>query len=234
MFKIGHILYMIITSCLIIFFLIKSKKLTNKKTIKKIKFIIGCILFTIMVINRATLAYYGNIYTKYSPRVTGFMMFPNSWCSVASITLSFFLIFDIKHHFICFPIWLSLFGGIMATIMPTYLNEQPYFELDTITSLLFHSIIIFSSLFLLVTKEYMPKPFDFLEFTLGMLIITCVGYIEKIEFNYEFAMQVNEPFITSNHILKKLSSNYSIIVATSLFVAFVNYIIFRFEEKKSL
>ncbi len=231
MFSIGHILYLIISTLIIVIALFNTSKIKDKK---KFKFYLGLILFIIMVINRAALAYYGNIYTKYSPRVTAFMMFPNSWCSVASLTISICLMLNVKHRLICFPIWLAIFGGIMASILPTYLNEQPHTELDTITSLLFHSIMVYSAFFLLISKEYKPQKYDFLEFTLGMLIISCIGIIQKIDLHYEYAMQIDEPFYNSTKLLCILTSNWIIIIACSLFIMLVHLIIIHFESKSKL
>ncbi len=231
MFSKGHIIYIILSTLAIILALFNTNKIKN---IKKFKFYLGLILFIIMVINRAALAYYGNIYTKYSPHVTAFMMFPNSWCSAASITLSICLMLDVKHRFICFPIWLAIFGGIMATIMPVYLNEQPHTELDTITSLIFHSIMIFAAFFLLISKEYKPQKYDFLEFTLGMLLISFIGIIQKLDMHYEYAMQIDEPFLTSTKFLKILSCNWIIIIVCSLFIMLVHNIIIHFETKTNL
>ena len=230
MFSKGHILYLIFSTLIIIIALLNTSKIKNKK---QFKFYLGLILFIIMVINRAALAYYGNIYTKYSPYVTAFMMFPNSWCSAASITISICLMLNVKHRFICFPIWLAIFGGIMATILPTYLNEQPHTELDTITSLIFHSIMVYSAFFLLISKEYKPQKYDFLEFTLGMLIISCIGIIQKIDMHYEYAMQIDEPFYTSTKFLRILTCNWIIIIACSLFIMLIHLIIIHFESKNT-
>ncbi len=231
MFSKGHIIYLILSTLVIILGLYNSNKIKN---IKKFKFTLGFVLLILMIINRSALAYYGNIYTKYSPNVTGFMMFPNSWCSIASITIAIFLILDIHHRFICFPIWLAIFGGIMASIMPSYLNEQPFVELDTITSLIFHSLMIFSAFYLLISKEYKPQKFDFLEFTLGMLIVSAIGIIEKYDFHYEFAMQIDEPFYNNTKFLAMLTSNWTIIFACSIFIMIVQNIIIKAEKKTEI
>ena len=231
MFKLNHILYLIISFLIILLLLIFISKNKDEKKARIIRFILGISLLITLIINRATLVHFNHVYYEPDNSLKPHHMFPNSWCSINALILSIYLIFDIKHHSIAFPIFLGIYGGMVASIIPTYLNKQPFFEIDTLTSLLFHSIMILSCFTLLFTKYYIPYKLDFLYFGFGMLLLELIGFFQIHALKYKESMQVGQPFFDSNPVARVLTGPTVIIISATFLVAIVCILLNIFENR---
>ena len=227
-----HLIYLAISTILLISLFILFIKNKNEERARRIRFCLGVTLFLLVIVNRCSSVFYNHIFDVPVDKPKPVHILPNTWCSTNALILSIYLMFDIKHHSIAFPIFLGLYGGLIASIIPTYLNKQPFFELDTITSLIFHNVMILACLTLICTCYYKPKKLDFLYFLLGMVFLECVGYVQIKFLGYKEAMQIHQPFFPSNPVAAILTGPEVIIVAATFSIAIFCFVMNKVQNKK--
>ncbi len=192
--------------------------------------ILGGILLTLLVINRITVIKW---YVDNNSGYRWIHVIPNTWCSAATLVLSLSLLISKKENiFYHFCVYLNIYGGIFTTLLPTYLNDQGFFEIRTFSSLLYHSLAFFVALFLFLQKYIHPSFRKSLAFPIGMAIIMLIGYFQKFVMRYPLAMQVKEPFVDHGpyHFI---TAWYVVVPAGSLLVVFLNYCYEKFVLKRT-
>lgn len=216
-----HIVYIIVSLIIMISALIITTihPLSKKALFWTLK-TLGAILLILLVINRYTVIKW---YIEHGEPYRWIHVLPNTWCSFASMTLALTLLLTKKESiFYHFCVYLNIYGGAFVTFLPTFLN-QGFYEVRTITGLVFHSLACFIAIFLFLQKYIHPSFIKSLAFPIGMIAIMLIGYFQKYVMGYPLAMQVREPFIDHgpSHFI---TAWYVVVPASSLLVITLNYL----------
>lgn len=228
LYGVYHLVYILISFALIITALIlTTKKKLNEKSMFWTLKIFGGILLFLLILNRITV-------TKWEVENTSgyklWYIFPDSWCSFATLVLSITLLCTKKENIVYhFCIYLNLLGLIMTTFIPTFL-DQGFFDVRTLTGLLYHSFAGFIALFLLLQKYVHLDFMKALAFPVGMVIVMAIGFFEKYVVGYPKAMQIGMPFLDTG-IWHYLSSWWCCIPTASVLILGFNYLYERFILK---
>lgn len=230
-----YIIYFIVTTLLLVLGLFLIKRYVKKeKTIKVVVKITAACLLILFILNR--IGYM--IQYIYIEPVEGYSwlnVFPETLCSVSSLLFAIAVLFLKKDNFLIHGIiHMALLGAIETCLYPSFLNSQGLWEVGTITSLLYHTCMLFLALLVIITKyvnltikKWYIQPIVF-------MLIICYGlfYWQVIlqGSNVDNILNINMPFISSMPIL---SSWWMIGLAYLAWDILFLYMYDHFVNKKS-
>ena len=188
-FGLEHLSYVIIsTIILVIVGIILKLKIKDEKSINIMFHIFGLIGFIVIIICRiATCFQHNNV----------LYMIPDSFCALASLITSIGLLFLKKDNILLHGTWLIVIaGGILATLMPDYLNDGPtIFYLPTFLTLIHHSLSLF---FIIMAFIYKYIRLSIKKIWIQPVMISlCIalGYLVIALYNSPYAFYINKPAI---------------------------------------
>lgn len=202
----AHIIYFAVTIVLLVgsLFLIK-RYVKNERTIKLIVKITAACLLALFITNRIG---YMVRYIYIEPRegYTWMSVLPETFCSVTSLIFSIaVLCFRKNNCLIHGSICMALVGAIETTFYPDFLNTQGLWEVGTITSLFYHTVMLFLVLLIIITnyvrltiKKWYIQPIVFM-----MMICYGLFYWQVLlgGKNFDCILGINIPIIASQPIL---------------------------------
>lgn len=201
----AHIIYFVLSVVLIVAGLFLIKRYVKKeKTIKLIVKITALALLITAITNRiGYMVQYIEI--EHREGYTWASILPETFCSVSSFCLSISVLCSKKdswsiHGFV----HMALIGALFTVFYPDFLDTQGLWEVGTMTSLIYHSIMLFLALLVIVTryinltmKKWYVQPLFF-------MIIICYGLFYWKVFNigdYDTILGINQSLIKSQPIL---------------------------------
>lgn len=188
-FGLEHLIYLAISLIVmgISFFLIHRFINTDKKKKILIKSL-GSLLLCLIIANRICI----------SLREDNWLyLIPESWCGCASFFMSFSLLLAKKDskafHFVSY---LAFVGGLLTLIYPNFISQnESFFYHATITGLLHHTVLFFSSLALIETGYLRPTLKKWYCLPIGLSAFLTFGVLDITAFGFEDAMLIKNPIL---------------------------------------
>lgn len=229
---VAYIIYFILSTIILVGGLILIKKYVKKeKTVKLIVKITAACLLALFITNRIG---YMVRYIYIEPRegYSWLNIFPETFCSVSAFVFSIAVLFFKKDNFLMHGIiHMVILGALETCVYPSFLNDQGLWEVGTITSLLYHTCMLFLALLVIITKYVKLTIKKWYVQPIMFMVIICYGlfYWQVIlgGDTPDNILNINQPFIKS---LPTLTSWWMIgiaylaweIVFLSLYDYFVN------------
>ena len=202
-----HIVYFVISTILLIASLILIKRLVKNEKSKVILVkVFAAILLALIITNRIA---YTVQYVSIEPieGITWLYIFPETLCAVCAFVLSISLLFFKKDNHATHAImYMALAGALLAVFYPTFLNEQGLWELGTMTSLLYHTFMLFLVFLVVVLNYVKPTTKKWFYQPITYMLIICYGlfYLNVLMPSIKDifpVMNINLPLLTSQPIL---------------------------------
>ena len=193
LFGIEHILYIFISTAIIVVSLILAKKYAKSEKSQTIflKTIAVCLFISILT-NRLSQVF------RYDD-VRWYLIIPDSFCGMTSLVLSLAVLFGKRNNDVLHFVWLlGLFGGISTTIYASYVSQSDsIFYLPTISGLLHHSFSVFMVIALLLFNQIEITYKKWYCTLFGFTSYLTVGAFLMHTFNMSDAFHIAEPLISN-------------------------------------
>ena len=175
---IGQFIFLGLATITIILLSIFLRKTSHKKIDIFLKVL--AIVIPILEITKIVVETIGDIGAGHGFNWTGLL--PLYTCSlfIYTLPLAAFGKNKVKQVGLSFLTTLGIFAGLTNFIMAPILNTYPFFNYHTFTSLNFHFWMVFTGIFLITTKYYVPKWKDIL---IGQIPLVALSLI-AIPLNY--------------------------------------------------
>ncbi|MCR5786516.1 MAG: YwaF family protein [Acholeplasmatales bacterium] len=234
MYNIYHIIFVILFILYLTIQIILTKKYKpNSKAID-----IYTKLLAVIIILGVTITRISN--TVYNVRrgldnYKWYFFLPDTWCSLVGIVYSLNLLFFKRNqnvlHYTAFA---GFLGGIMAILVPNFLNKMSFFSIRSFPSFIYHGAMILVTVFLIQTEEFKPTIKKANYFMIGMAASMVFGSFEKRVMHMNKPMQINDPFFTSTMFLRILTGWPMVILGELIFVVITCLIFDHRNNKKVL
>lgn len=223
-YSLPHIVYLAIMIPLVVAGIILVMKfIKEEKHIRLLVMITAGALLALIVTNRIAYTYQRVVIEGGTLFVDGEVLHytwgylvPETFCGLSALALSLAALCFKKDNILLHALaYFGLINGIASSFYPVYLNRQGFFEVGTITSLIFHVVMVFLSLVIILKKYMVPTikkwyavPLVYAIFCLiGLFDVQVLGTPEKE------AMSLFEPLVSQ---LPHLSMWYSIGIALTV------------------
>lgn len=195
-FGFEHILAIVITFLIVFLSLVLLKKLSKQKQSIIIK--ISAILVPVIEISHNVWLFVANnasIVELLSLHLCGLQMY--------FIPLAVFTKFLVFKDFVFAT---SILGGIFAIIFPSGVSDvYPFWHFQTIQTLVYHALLIFVPIAILITTNYRPTLKRFHK-VLGLFLgIVCIALFVDLTFGQNYLFLVSSPDMP---LLKNIQLNY--------------------------
>lgn len=223
MFTLPHIIALIISLCLIVFFVYKCKNIGKEKTILLIK-IFG-IVFTILEIGKIIY----NFYYGYTLLIN---WFPFSFCSlyIYSCLIAGFGKGKVREVGLSFLVCGGIVAGFTFLVMPTTsLMLHPMFHFLSIHSMVFHTVMVFTGIICYTNGLFEINKKGFRYYLIFSSICLIIALIINIIFN-ENMMFIMYPYnipIDFIHVIAQKALPVYVLCACCVYIFipyFVSYI----------
>ena len=217
--------YIVLTVGALVFIALKVKK---EKTIEIIIKVTGGVLLASIIWNRITLIEFYN-------SVWGII--PNTVCGTTSLIFGISALFLKRDHIVFhFCVYTAFWGGIVATVYPTFIGQAHYFLYQpTISGMIHHGISVFLSVLMVMKGFVIPSLKKFYAFPLGYCFLLVYG-IFLLDFsngNITEAMYIFAPLIPGTFLTWYVVDPFLILGNLGLLALWQKVIKPRLDEKKS-
>lgn len=205
--SIPHIVYFVITTILIIGGLLLIKRFVkNEKTKVLLVKIFAAILLVTIITNRIA---YTVQYVAMEQRegYTWTYIFPETLCALTAFCISISALCFKKDNWGLHAFTpMAFISALIVHFYPNFLDNQGLLEVGTITSLLFHTFMIFLSALIVMTRYVNLSTKKWYIESLTYIVFICYGlfYINVIGpgiVDKEPIMNINRPLVMSQPIL---------------------------------
>lgn len=224
-FCLEHSLYLVISTIIIIPFIICAKKFAKEeKTQNTIIKVLGILLLLSILANRITRMFITGKFTWH-------YFFPTTLCGATNFLLAFAVLFGKKDNGIYHFLWLLAFaGGILATIYPNYLDDHnSFFHPETITSLLHHTFSFVTVIILLMFKHINVTYKKWYYSLIGICAYILYGALMMGIFQYPDAFNMCVPILNNTPLTIWVMGPIYIVVYTIILLIVE---LFRRKNKK--
>ena len=233
LFDFQHVTYMIIVFSLSLFgWIYLGRKVHDEKKQDRIIKISGIALLIALVLNRTFLV----IYLKRP-------FLPQSWCSaIAMFTGICILIFRRNHPVFHYLAPVGMISGLVPTILADYLNEGYLISgcttilfPSTICGLLYHNLLLFVSVLMLVFGFVKPdiKKWYYFPLGYGLCMLYGVIYMNAMDENFVDVLGKSLNFMNINKpIIAFLDAGWIFFLGFTVYVLFL-YVYGVIERKKA-
>lgn len=190
-FGIEHLLYVAIFFVIALATTILFKKfLKNESSIKVMIKVIAGLLLVWQIINRLSVCFMRNGGSLK-------MALPNSFCSLSGIVLALAVLFGKKDSKIFnFIVYVAFIGGLLTIIYPDFVDQSnSIFYLPTISGLLYHTLMLWLSILLVMFKWFTPTLKKWYFLPLGLCCFMTYGLFLKDALGVG-AMYIGTPLIS--------------------------------------
>lgn len=160
-------------------------------------------------------------------------LLPETLCSMTALFLSLAVLCFKKDNILLHSlVYLGLINGLISSFYPNYLNVQGFFEVGTMTSLIFHFVMAFLCLIILLKKYMTPtiKKWYVTPITYAFFVLLALFEIQVLDTPANDAMSIFYPLTNS---LPHLSKWYCIGPGLTLGVIVVLFLYEHFKNKKN-
>ena len=224
-FGMSHILFLLISTALIVIGLMIIKKYVKTEGLKNIIFIsTASVLLVLIILNRISVTFADPTGVYYTDLV------PMTICGLTSLLFAIFTLVLIKkqnHPVFHFLVYVAIVGGILNNVYPDYIGQAPsIFHSRTITGLLHHTVSMFLGLLFIVNGEFKPAFKKSHWLPIGLFCYTILGFF----FVQAFAPRPRNSMNIMQPILPGLY--WYILYAIVLVVHFLVFYAFEVIKKK--
>ena len=228
-FGILHLVYLvlsIVAFVLAFYFTRNAKKSEKVKT--RVARVSGAILLFFILANRICVTYY-DVEVNSRAGYTWLNLIPNTFCGLASLTLSLTLLLGKKDSVVLHCIaYLGILGGFVTMIYPDFLDSQDFFDIRSLTGLLHHTMMVWCVIEAIRNGWMAPTLRRFFCYPLGMCIVMTFGVFEMDCFDFKKAMQIGEPLLKSEPVL----TSWYIVGLISVVLLFVFLVAYESKTRK--
>ncbi|MCL2862092.1 MAG: YwaF family protein [Firmicutes bacterium] len=191
-FELSHILFLVVALSLSIASLIVIKLFCKSQNSKNIVInVVAVTLFATLIWNRLSVAILNENMHQ---------LIPDSFCTISALLLSTLtlILFKNRNHkiFHC-VVYIAFIGGLVTIIypVPAFANTGTIFEQRTFSMLVFHTLMSFLAVLLIVTGEFKPNFRNWWCMLLGMCAYLTFGHFLAHAFNVDIQMEIYRPFV---------------------------------------
>ncbi|MCL2755675.1 MAG: YwaF family protein [Firmicutes bacterium] len=190
-FGLAHILYLVITTAMMVASLILIKKYCKTKRSQNIAVIIAASLLLVSIImNRITVSLYSGNWIS---------LVPTSFCGMTSLLFSVAALIFFRrwnHSIFHFFIYLAFLGGVIANFYPDYIGQaSTIWHGRTITGLLHHTFATYLAVLLVVLGLFKPELRRWYCLPLGFTVYMTLGLFMVSVLPISDAMHINNPIV---------------------------------------
>lgn len=231
---VAHIVYFVISTVLLIASLMLIKKFVkNEKTLNLIIRITAGVLLALIIANRISymIEY---IYIQEGTGYTWLNIFPETYCAVSAFSISIAALFFKKDNWgLHATVYLAIVGAIITAVYPDFMNAQNLWAPGTMTSLIYHTVMLFLAILMIITKhvklttrKWYIQPL----FIMGMLLYGLFYWQVILQGKqYDTILAINIPLVESQPIL---TSWWMVCIGYLLFELAFLFIYDHFVNKK--
>ena len=173
-FGVSHLLFLFISTVLIVTGLIMIKKYVKTKRVENAILIsTASVLLLLIILNRISITFWnpeGVDYTELAPMTL---------CGMTSLLFAISTLVFIKkqnHPVFHFLIYIAIVGGIANNVYPDYIGQaSSIFHSRTITGLLHHTISMFLGVLMIINGQFKPALKQAHWLPLGLFFYTTLG-----------------------------------------------------------
>lgn len=206
---------------------VKSEK-ANKLLIK----ITAGVLLALIITNR--IAYtYQRVEIERLPGYTWGYLLPETFCGLSALFLSITVLVGKKDNILLHAlVYFGLVNGVASTFFPVYLDRQGFFEVGTLTSLIFHVVLVFLSLTIILKKYMTPsiKKWYIVPLVYGLFCLIGLFEIQVLDTPAKEAMSLFEPLVSA---LPTLTSWYMLGIEFTVLMIIVLFTYEHFANQKT-
>ena len=195
-FGVSHILFLLISTTLIVVGITLFKKHVNEKRVQEIIFVsTAAVLLVLIILNRISVTFADPTGVEYSDLV------PMTLCGATSLLFAVFTLVFVKkqnHPIFHFLVYIAIVGGVLNNVYPDYIGQAPsIFHSRTITGLLHHTVSLFLGLLFVVNGEFKPSFKDSHWLPLGLFFYTTIGlfYVQAFSPRPRNSMNITQPIL---------------------------------------
>lgn len=224
-FGVSHIVFLLISTVLIVAGLIIIKKFVKSKRMENhILISTALVLLVLIILNRFSITFWnpeGIDYTELAPMTL---------CGMTSLLLALSALVFVKkqnHSVFHFLIYLAIIGGLANNIYPDYISQaSSIFHSRTITGLLHHTVSLFLGLLIIMNGEFKPALKRAYCLPLGLSFYTTLGlfYTQVFSPNPRNTMNIAQPIVPG--------LDWYILYALAIVIHFVMLFVFEMIAKK--
>ena len=210
-YSLPHVFLIIMLVALIALGAVAVKKaIKTEKSVKVLLIISGAVLLALLIATRISYVWHsideGDVETVFDEtrKYNWAMLLPDSFCSLIALILPFVLFFGKykDNKFLEAVYSLALLGALSNIIYPEYLGRQPFFEARTICSILYHVLLGFIFLVLLMTGNLRPRLKNWYYTPLTLACVITFGVFELTCLGFAKAYNITAPLVKGLAISK--------------------------------
>ncbi len=187
-----HLLFLAICVVVLVASIILVLKL--KRDEKKLKVFFICVALVhlaTIIASRITMAMWGESFDWLT-------LIPDSFCSLSSVLLPIGLLFFLKKDskYLHFIWYMAFVGGLLTILYPAFIDQdKSFFFGPTITGLLHHAMMVYTSVLLVVAGYFTPTLKKWYCFPIGGAFVMTFGIFLITAVGIEDAMHIETPLI---------------------------------------
>ncbi|MEG2917450.1 MAG: YwaF family protein [Clostridium sp.] len=157
---------------------------------------------------------------------------PDSFCSVSSFLTAFCLLFSKKDSKILqFALFAGVIGGVVTNAYPEFVpNHEVFFNIETISSLLFHSGMVYLFIMTITLGYFKPTMKKWGAFPCGLYFYFLWGGLSNTYIGQVNAMYLNEPLMQGT-IFNCYVTGVMLVIVYTTFIYVYEKIDARYEVK---
>ncbi len=201
-----HIIYFVISTLLVITSLILIKKYIKKeKTLNLVIKITSLVLLLLIITNRISYTVQ-HVMIEHKEGYNWTYIFPETFCALSCLLFSISTLVGKKNNVLMHgSFYMALIGAFTVAVFPDFLNRQGLLEVGTITSLIYHTLMLFLALLVLITYYFKPSIKRWYIQPIVNISMICYGLFYLSVFcNGEAPFSIlgiNKPFVDGQPIL---------------------------------
>ena len=195
-FGLSHILFLLISTGLIVVGLIVIKKYVKTRGLQDIILMTtASVLLLLIILNRISVTFADPTGTNYTDLV------PMTICGMTSFLFAVSTLVFRKnqdHPVFHFFVYVAIVGGILNNIYPDYISQAAsIFHSRTITGLLHHTVAMFLGMLMIVNGEFKPAFKNAHWLPLGLFFYTNLGlfFVQTFSPSPRNTMNITRPIV---------------------------------------
>lgn len=218
----GQFIFLGVATLTIILISIFLRKISHKKIDIYLKVLAIAIL--VLEIVKIVVESYFDIKCGHGFNFSGLL--PLYTCSLFTYTLpvAAFAKGKAKECCLAFLTTLGIFAGLTNFVMAPILQTYPFFNFHTFVSLIFHFWMVFTGVFLLATKYYVPKWIDIFKGMIPLALLSIVAIPVNYALSAHYGWSVDYMLFYSGNgapVLPNLANALASVGLRPLFTVFV-------------
>ena len=239
LYTLPHILLMLIfIGCSILGLVIINKKVNDEKSLTLLLRILGIAILLFLIPARISFVYHNiqegtvQLFLGEPRKFNWFMVLPNSFCATGAVVLSIALILGkYKNNVVIDAIFaIVVIGAITNVFYPEYLARLPFYHFQTWASLVYHVIMGFTAIVLLMKKCYVPELKNWYVPVIGISLILTYGLFGATVLKFADSFYIGAPLVAGLEV----SYWWGLVLGTLLFDLAIRLTFHFINKNKSI